>query len=297
MNQSTTYVCCIVILVQLALLTTPVARSLKRKAPEDSSSGKLRLLTPKTRLTRNFRLWYHLRAEGLSLMTNRLNQDCLENSFSAIRQKGGFRDSPDTEQFKASVKALMTENLMRSSRLTNCEEDLVEVLLFASSFPSGNLPPDVIGLGGKNQPIKARSLFFPAHGKCFQVSMAHKPAGASSFSFKGQSSPAFPGLRARHLRTRTLPDEVDLTQLFVDYAVAATCFHGPQASRRQFVLVQRLTALEGTHATSPPVPTPECEPSQLIPSEPSQACPKLTSPEPSQTVPVLLAVSSPVTGP
>ncbi|KAM7298764.1 hypothetical protein ISCGN_019333 [Ixodes scapularis] len=40
------------------------------------------------------------------------------------------------------------------------------------------------GLGGKNQPIKARSLFFAAHGKCFQVSMAHKPAGASSFSFK-----------------------------------------------------------------------------------------------------------------
>ncbi|KAM7285671.1 putative nuclease HARBI1 isoform X1 [Ixodes scapularis] len=40
------------------------------------------------------------------------------------------------------------------------------------------------GLGGKNQPIKARSLLFAAHGKCFQVSTAHKPAGASSFSFK-----------------------------------------------------------------------------------------------------------------
>ncbi|KAM7282329.1 putative nuclease HARBI1 [Ixodes scapularis] len=40
------------------------------------------------------------------------------------------------------------------------------------------------GLGGKHQPIKARSLLFAAHGKCFQVSMAHKPAGASSFSFK-----------------------------------------------------------------------------------------------------------------
>ncbi|KAM7301811.1 hypothetical protein ISCGN_017328 [Ixodes scapularis] len=40
------------------------------------------------------------------------------------------------------------------------------------------------GLGGKHQPIKARSLLFAAHGKCFQVSTAHKPAGASSFSFK-----------------------------------------------------------------------------------------------------------------
>ncbi|KAM7290549.1 uncharacterized protein ISCGN_027169 [Ixodes scapularis] len=45
------------------------------------------------------------------------------------------------------------------------------------------------GLGGKNQPIKARSLFFAAHGKCFQVSMAHKPAGASSFSFKACRPP------------------------------------------------------------------------------------------------------------
>ncbi|XP_040073062.1 uncharacterized protein LOC115308654 [Ixodes scapularis] len=91
-------------------------------------------------------VWEQLRAEGLSfLMTNRLNQDCLENFFSVIRQKGGFRESPDTEQFKAAVKALMTENLMRSSRLTNCKEDLDEVLLCDSSFPSGNLPPDVIG--------------------------------------------------------------------------------------------------------------------------------------------------------
>ncbi|KAM7300504.1 hypothetical protein ISCGN_016116 [Ixodes scapularis] len=40
------------------------------------------------------------------------------------------------------------------------------------------------GLGGKHQPIKARCLLFAVHGKCFQVSTAHKPAGASSFSFK-----------------------------------------------------------------------------------------------------------------
>ncbi|KAG0437580.1 hypothetical protein HPB47_017378 [Ixodes persulcatus] len=233
-----------------ALPTNPVARSLKRKAPEDSSSDKRRLMTPKTRLIQNLRvrvsklkkkltfsakrtatrsqmleqlkscvsvnvynfvlsqvqafsvrprgmrwtagdkrlalnlylkspaayrvlkrylqlpsksfdemhvkaqlqystasdsvLWEQLQAEGLSfLMTNRLNQDC--NSFFVIRQKGGFQDSPDTEQFKASVKALMTENLMQSNRVTNCEEDLDEVLLCASSFPLGNLPPDVIG--------------------------------------------------------------------------------------------------------------------------------------------------------
>ncbi|KAM7298651.1 hypothetical protein ISCGN_019227 [Ixodes scapularis] len=54
------------------------------------------------------------------------------------------------------------------------------------------------GLGGKNQPIKARSLFFAAHGKCFQVSMAHKPAGASSFSFKGLGGKHQP-IKARSL--------------------------------------------------------------------------------------------------
>ncbi|KAM7301884.1 uncharacterized protein ISCGN_017401 [Ixodes scapularis] len=141
-------------------------------------------------------MWEQLRVEGLSfLMTNRLNQDCLENSFSVIRQKGGFRDSPDTEQFKASAKALMTENLMRSGQVTNCEEDFDEVLLCAGL--GGKHQPIKArsllfaahgkcfqGLGGKHQPIKARSLLFAAHGKCFQVSTAHKPAGASSFSFK-----------------------------------------------------------------------------------------------------------------
>lgn len=90
-------------------------------------------------------MWVQLRVEGLSfLMTNRLNQDCLQNSFSVIRQKGGFRESPDTEQFKASVKALMTENLMRSGQVTNCEEDFDEVLLCAGSFSSCSLPSEVV---------------------------------------------------------------------------------------------------------------------------------------------------------
>ncbi|KAM7282110.1 hypothetical protein ISCGN_002260 [Ixodes scapularis] len=52
-----------------------------------------------------------------------------------------------------------------------------------TALTAATIPVDV-RLGGKHQPIKARSLLFAAHGKCFQVSMAHKPAGASSFSFK-----------------------------------------------------------------------------------------------------------------
>lgn len=107
-------------------------------------------------------MWEQLRVEGLSfLMTNRLNQDCLENSFSVIRQKGGFRDSPDTEQFKASVKALMTENLMRSGQVTNCEEDFDEVLLCAGSFSSWNLPSEVIVEEGAGESAEQSQLDDP----------------------------------------------------------------------------------------------------------------------------------------
>ncbi|KAG0411980.1 hypothetical protein HPB47_010894 [Ixodes persulcatus] len=121
-------------------------------------------------------LWEQLRAEGLFfLMTNRLNQDCLENSFSTIRQKGGFRDSPDTEEFKASVKALMSENVMRPSWLTNCEEDLDEVLLCASSFPSGNLPPDVID----RMKLHSSSGKFSGETESEQVFRRHFVSGAA----------------------------------------------------------------------------------------------------------------------
>ncbi|KAM7282370.1 uncharacterized protein ISCGN_002520 [Ixodes scapularis] len=81
------------------------------------------------------------------------------------------------------------------------------------------------GLGGKNQPIKARSLFFAAHGKCFQVSMAHKPAGASSFSFKDLV-----------YFTWLLKVTATWTQLTANLS---SSFHGLQASKHQFVFPQR----------------------------------------------------------
>lgn len=71
-------------------------------------------------------------------MTARINQDCLENSFSlekpfsVTRQKGGFRDTPDTGHLM-SVRAIITENLLSSSILCNCEDyEEDEILLFTS---------------------------------------------------------------------------------------------------------------------------------------------------------------------
>ena len=34
------------------------------------------------------------------LLTNRLNQDCIENLFAAIRSKGGHLNNPDPQEFR-----------------------------------------------------------------------------------------------------------------------------------------------------------------------------------------------------
>ena len=38
------------------------------------------------------------------MLTNRLNQDCVENLFCVIRAKGGQRDNPDAGQFRAALR-------------------------------------------------------------------------------------------------------------------------------------------------------------------------------------------------
>ena len=51
-------------------------------------------------------LWEDLHStHGLKfLLTNRLNQDCVENLFSVIRGKGGPRDNPDAGQFRTALR-------------------------------------------------------------------------------------------------------------------------------------------------------------------------------------------------
>lgn len=81
-------------------------------------------------------LWNHLKEEyGLRfLLTSCLNQDCLENAFSTVRQKGGFNDNPDPLQFRHSLKKIITASLLTPSDIANCKDDTDNFLLNISDL-------------------------------------------------------------------------------------------------------------------------------------------------------------------
>ena len=68
------------------------------------------------------------------LLTNRLNQDCVENMFSIIRGKGGNRDNPNAEQFRGAFRSIIVQQLLVPSSSSNCQVDLDKVLLDISSL-------------------------------------------------------------------------------------------------------------------------------------------------------------------
>lgn len=57
------------------------------------------------------------------ILTNRLNQDFLENSFSIIRQRGGWSLNPSAKSFRLAFRIQSITNLLKPSKLSNCEED------------------------------------------------------------------------------------------------------------------------------------------------------------------------------
>lgn len=57
------------------------------------------------------------------LMTNRLNQDALENFFSLIRAKNRNDDRPDSVRFHSAFRSLSFESIFNLSKLSNCEND------------------------------------------------------------------------------------------------------------------------------------------------------------------------------
>ena len=67
-------------------------------------------------------------------MTNRLNQDCIENFFCQVRSSGGSWDNPNASQFRGAYRALAVQNLMVTSKVANCEADLDEYLRSLSAF-------------------------------------------------------------------------------------------------------------------------------------------------------------------
>lgn len=69
-------------------------------------------------------LWEELKKNKVPyLATNRLNQDCLENTFASIRKRGGFRDNPCAEEFRSAVRSVVVCNFMKCTSSKNCEDD------------------------------------------------------------------------------------------------------------------------------------------------------------------------------
>lgn len=68
------------------------------------------------------------------LLTNRLNQDCLENLFSIIRGRGGHRDNPTPQQFRAAFRQIVIQQLFQQSERSNCKLDFDMVLLDVDSL-------------------------------------------------------------------------------------------------------------------------------------------------------------------
>ena len=83
-------------------------------------------------------LWDCLRTECSFqfLLTSRLNQDCLENLFSIVRQAGGCRDSPNAEQFGQSLRQCAIKSLLLAPKSANCVLDSDVILASLSDFAS-----------------------------------------------------------------------------------------------------------------------------------------------------------------
>ena len=85
-------------------------------------------------ITSLINLWKELKNSGFKyLLTNRLNQDCLENLFSMIRFKGGFRNNPDFQQFRAAFRHIIVDKLFVHSTSANCKVDADKILLDISN--------------------------------------------------------------------------------------------------------------------------------------------------------------------
>ncbi|KAK7169962.1 hypothetical protein R3I94_000258 [Phoxinus phoxinus] len=107
-------------------------------------------------------IWCDLRErhQVSHLLTNRLNQDCLENAYSAIRARGGNRDSPDSVQFECGYRAVATGLMFNNSEKTNCEQDLDTFLLQFSTYASQESPQVVID----TEPISAEHYYISQEG-------------------------------------------------------------------------------------------------------------------------------------
>ena len=78
------------------------------------------------------------------LLTNRLNQDCVENLFSIIRAKGAQRDNPDTSQFRAAFRQVMVDSVMVPAKGANCESDVDHFICSLENVKAGSTPDEQV---------------------------------------------------------------------------------------------------------------------------------------------------------
>ena len=104
--------------------------------PPTSRVRKLPCLTGWKMGIRALLLWDDLHTEhGVKfLLTNRLNQDCLENLFSTIRGKGGHGDNPSAQQFRIRLRQTMVDSFFVHSQSSNCKEDYDKSLIALSAL-------------------------------------------------------------------------------------------------------------------------------------------------------------------
>ena len=76
-------------------------------------------------------LWDDLSAHPshTHILTNRLNQDCLENFFGSFRASGVTRDNPNAQQFPAAYRMICANQVFTHATGQNCETDHDKVLL------------------------------------------------------------------------------------------------------------------------------------------------------------------------
>ncbi|GBN41116.1 hypothetical protein AVEN_204083-1 [Araneus ventricosus] len=72
------------------------------------------------------------------MLTNRFNHDATENTFSSIRRRGGFRDNPDTYEFRHTIQKVIITNFFKESSGKNCQYDeahtLIDFRVYAPSW-------------------------------------------------------------------------------------------------------------------------------------------------------------------
>ena len=90
-------------------------------------------------------LWHDLHNdhEYGFLLTNRLNQDCIENLFSIIRGKGGHRVNPSSMEFRAAFRQVAFDQIVEQSAGSNCAADTDDILLTMTNVQDGDLCENV----------------------------------------------------------------------------------------------------------------------------------------------------------